>query len=89
MIRLSIWHLDLLRASALVPLPRWIREKKAVVNDTGTGDDCFKWAAFAGMHPVDKHEKNPNRMNKYEEHVNKCATCHLLKRTLHLSMCMV
>ena len=23
------------------------------------------------MHPVGKHEKNPNRMNTYEEHVNK------------------
>ena len=41
-LQLTLWHLDPLRASAFVPLPRWIQEKKAVV--TGTGDDCFEWA---------------------------------------------
>ena len=41
-LQLILWHLDPLRASAFVPLPHWIRERKAVVNVTGTGDDCFK-----------------------------------------------
>ena len=67
----TLWHFDPLRASAFVPLPQWIREKKAVVNVTGTGDDCFKCAVLAGMHPVDKYEKNPNRMDKFVKHVNK------------------
>ena len=43
-----------LRASAFVQLPQWIREKKAVTNVTGTGDDYFKWAVLAGMHPVSR-----------------------------------
>ena len=69
-LQLTLWHLDPLRDSAFIPLPQWIRQKKAVVNITGTGNDCFKWAALAGMHPVGKHE-HPDRMSKYEEHVNK------------------
>ena len=50
-------------ASAFVPLPRWIQAKRA-----GTGDDCFKWAVLAGMHPVDD---NVRRMDKYVKPVTK------------------
>ena len=31
-LKLTLWYLDPLRASAFVPLPRWNRDKKAVVN---------------------------------------------------------
>ena len=41
---------------------------RAVVNVTGTGDDCFKWAVLAGMHPVNVHEDS---MGKYAEHMGK------------------
>ena len=50
-LQLTLWHLDPLRAIAFVPLPHWIRDKKATTNIIGTGDDCFKWAVLAGMHP--------------------------------------
>ena len=65
---LTLWHLGHLRASAFVPLPRWIQAKRAGVNVTGTGDDCFKWAVLARMHPVDD---NADHMSKYVEHVDK------------------
>ena len=55
-LQLTLWHLDPLRASTFVPLPQWVRDKKAVVNVTGTGDDCFKYAMLAGMHSVGRHE---------------------------------
>ena len=67
-LQLTLCHLDPLRASAFVPLPHWIQAKRAVVNVTGTGDDCFKWAVLAGIHPVAVHSE---RMDKYVEHVNK------------------
>ena len=66
--QLTLWQLDPLRGSAYIPLPRWIQTKRAAVNVTGTGDDCFKWAILAGMHPVDVHE---DRKGKYEEHMGK------------------
>ena len=57
-----------LRGSEYIPLPLWIQTKRAVVNVSGTGDDCFKWAVLAGMHPVDAHTE---RMSKYAEHMGK------------------
>ena len=68
-LQLTLWHLDPLRASAFVPLPRWIKEKKPVVNATGTGDDCFKWAVSAGMHPATSG--HPNRVENYGVHAGK------------------
>ena len=49
-LQLTLWQLDPLRGSAYIPLSRWIQTKGAVVNVTGTGDDCFKWAVLVGMH---------------------------------------
>ena len=49
-LQLTIWHLDPLRA--FVPLSQWIRGNKATTNIIGTGNDCFKWAVLAGMHPT-------------------------------------
>ena len=65
-LQLTLWHLDPLLVSAFVPLPQWIRDKKATTNIIGTGNDCFKWEVLAGMHPtMDNH---PNRMVNYVEH---------------------
>ena len=73
-LKLTLWHLDPLRASAFVPLSSWIKDKKAVLNVTGTGNDCFKWAVLAGMHPVSRLERShtdPCRMSTYQDHVSK------------------
>ena len=67
-LQLTLCHLDPLPASALVPLPRWIQAKRAVVNVTGTGDDCFKWAVLAGIHHVAVHSE---RMGKYVRQLTK------------------
>ena len=64
---LTLWQLDPPRASAFVPLPKWIRNKHAVTNVVGTGDDCFKWAVLAGLHPA---TDNPQRMENYLPYVN-------------------
>ena len=40
-LELTLYHLDPLRANASIPLPKWIRDKRAVTNVVGTGDDCF------------------------------------------------
>ena len=55
LLRLTLWQLEALRGSAWIPLPRWMQVRRAVVNVAGTGDNCFKWAIVAGMHPVDVH----------------------------------
>ena len=67
-LELTLWHLDPLRASAFVPLPKWIRDKHAVTNIVSTGDDCFKWAVLTGLHPVADH---PHRTESYINHLSK------------------
>ena len=67
-LQLTLWQLDPLRGSAFTPLPRWIQTRRAVVNVADTGDDCFKWAILADMHPVDV---NADRRGKYVEHIVK------------------
>ena len=67
-LQLTLWHLDPLRASAFVPLPKWIQDKHAVTNIVGTGDDCFKWAVLAGLHPT---AVQPHCMESYIDHVTK------------------
>ena len=66
-LQLTMWHLDPLRASAFVPLPKWIRDNRTVTNIVGTGDDCFKWAVLAELHPTDD---NLNRMENYLQYVD-------------------
>ena len=58
-LELNIYHLDPLRASVHVVLPKWIRDKKATINVKNTGNDCFQWAILAGM-----HHRNVARNNK-------------------------
>ena len=67
-LQLTLWQLDPLRGSAHIPQHRWIQTRRTVVNVDGTGDDCFKWAKLAGMHPV---ETNAHRRVKYAEHMGK------------------
>ena len=67
-LQLTLWHLDQLRASTFVPLPKWIQDKHAMTNIVGTGDDCFKWAVLAGLHPTADH---PYHMESYIEHTTK------------------
>ena len=67
-LQFTLWHVDPLRASTFVPLPEWIRDRKATTNIIGTGNDCFKWAVLAGMHPTTAD--NPNHMVNYVEHAS-------------------
>ena len=46
-LQLTLWQLDPLRGSAFIPLPLWIQVRRAVVNVSGTDDDCFKWVILA------------------------------------------
>ena len=57
LLELSLWQLDPLRPGTFIPLPKWIRDKRAVTNVVDTGDACFKWAVLAGLHPASLEPK--------------------------------
>ena len=50
-----------LRGSTFLPLPRKIRDKKAVINMKNDDNQCFKWSVTRSRHPVDVH---PERITK-------------------------
>ena len=65
---IAIWQLDPLGASSYHRLPAWIINKRAVTNVRNTGNDCFKWAFLAGMHPI---KRNSGRLKKEESFESK------------------
>ena len=50
-----------LRGSTFLPLPKKIRDKKAVINMKNDDNQCFKWSVRRSRHPVDVH---PERITK-------------------------
>ena len=50
-LRIHFHQLNLTRVSSYIPLPKWIADKKAIVNSKHENDEeCFKWAVIAGLH---------------------------------------
>ena len=57
--------LELTRGSSYIELPKWIGEKKAVINLKNKDEECFKWAVIAALH----HEEigvHPERITKLQ-----------------------
>ena len=55
----KVLHLDVhisqylpLRGSSYIALPKYIQDKKAVINVKNKDNQCFKWAVLAGLHPA-------------------------------------
>lgn len=52
---------NMLRGSSDVELPKWIRDKKSVLNVKNSDEQCFRWAVLSALHPADK---DPQRVRK-------------------------
>jgi len=55
--------LVLTRGNSYIELPKWIANKKAVINPQNTDEECFKWAVTAALHHKEI-EKDPQRISK-------------------------
>ncbi|XP_046585666.1 uncharacterized protein LOC124292570 [Haliotis rubra] len=53
-----------LSASSYIPLPKYVAEKKAVLNIKNNDQKCFIWSVLAGLHPLDR-KQHPERVCKY------------------------
>lgn len=51
-----------LMGSSYVPLPKYIQDKKAVLNIQNSDQKCFLWSILAALHPV---ECSPQRVSHY------------------------
>ena len=51
-----------LKGSSYIELPKYLKDKKAIVNVKNDDQECLKWALLSALHPV---KDNPHRVNKY------------------------
>ena len=51
-----------LKGSSYVELPKYLTDKKAIINVKNKDNKCLKWALLSCLHPA---KKNPQRVNKY------------------------
>ena len=50
-----------LKGSSYIPLPKNLKNKKAIINMQNKDNECFKWCVTRALNPV---EKNPKRITK-------------------------
>ena len=51
-----------LKGSSYIELPKYLKDKKAIINVKNEDNKCLKWALLSCLHPA---KKNPQRVNKY------------------------
>ena len=70
----TVLHIDLglvtykpLKGASYLPLPKRIRNKKAVLNIQNRDQKCFTWSILAALYPVHYHN-HPSRVNHYTQY---------------------
>ena len=51
-----------LKGSSYIELPKYLKDKEAILNVKNEDNKCLKWALLSCLHPA---KKNPQRVNKY------------------------
>ena len=67
-LNLNVVRFAPLAGSAYSPLPKFLQNKKAIVNVQNDDDRCFGFAIASALHPVDHHQ-HPNRPEKYIQYL--------------------
>ncbi|KAK3747985.1 hypothetical protein QZH41_003960 [Actinostola sp. cb2023] len=72
----EVLHLDLniaqytpIKGSSYLPLPKQLKDKKAIVNIKNNDNRCFMWSILAALHKVERHS-NPERIHHYQPYLN-------------------
>ena len=53
-----------LKGASYIPLPKRVRDKKAVLNIQNQDQKCFVWSVLAALHPVHRRDQ-PHRVRHY------------------------
>ena len=56
--------------SSYIDLPKWIKDKKAIINIKNKDDKCFLWCILRYLHPKEKNEERIGDLKKYEFSLN-------------------
>ena len=56
--------------SSYIDLPKWIKDKKAIINIKNKDDKCFLWCILRYLHPKEKDAEWIGDFKKYENSLN-------------------
>ena len=56
-----------LTGSQYLALPKWIRDKKAVINVKNDDDECFQWAILSAIHHEEVDSTHTGRVSQYKQ----------------------
>ena len=59
-----------MKGSSFIPLPEFIKRKKAIINMENKDDKCFLWSVLRYLHPREKHSTRINDLREYENDLN-------------------
>ena len=59
-----------IRGSSFIPLPVFIKRKKAITNVENKDDKCFLWSVLRYLHPKQCHEERVADLRDYENDLN-------------------
>ena len=58
------------KGSSYIDLPKWIKDKKAIINIKNRDDKCFLWCILRYLYPRDRDEERIGDLKKYEYSLN-------------------
>ena len=58
------------KGSSYIDLPKWIKDKGAIVNIKNKDDKCFLWCILRYLYPRDRDRERINDLKKYEFSLN-------------------
>ena len=58
------------KGSSYIDLPKWIKDKGAIVNIKNKDGKCFLWCILRYLHPRDRDRERINDLKKYEFSLN-------------------
>ena len=59
-----------MRGSSFIPLPEWIKRKKAIINIQNSDKKCFLWCVLRYLHPKNLNETRISDLKQYEDELN-------------------
>jgi len=70
-IHIHVAKINPLAGSSYKPLPKWIQNKKAIINIKNDDDKCFLYSVLCGLdHHAGKDMNNAERVSKYKQRTN-------------------
>ena len=59
-----------LKGSSYIDLPKWIKDKKAIINIKNKDNKCFLWCILRYLHPKERDAEWIGDLKKYENSLN-------------------